>query len=132
MPIQVIVVLFVALAVGGAIIAFSQSSLNSAKDTLNEQWKNDPANKDTVVEVAQVTDKTLLTLAQECVRENAGSVEEKLCFALFSEDFTMANWAGVNNTAVGQGFNISIQVKNNLPAAVRLTYNPITNHIDVT
>jgi hypothetical protein len=131
MPIQVIIVLFLALVVGGAILAFSQSSLNNAQQTLNDQWKNDPANKDQVVEVATATDATILNLAKECVKRNAGSVEEQLCFALFATQYQV-NWNLINNAELGQGFNLSVQMQNPNANALRITYDPFTNHVDVT
>jgi hypothetical protein len=131
MPIQVIVVLFIALVVGGAIIAFSQGSFNNAKQTLNEQWKNDPANKDQVVEVTTATDATILNLARECVKRNAGTVEEKLCFALFANQYQV-NWNTLHNTDIGYGFNLSVQLQNPNANALRITYNPLANHVDVS
>src|ERR1041384_5077442 len=105
MPIQVIIVLFVALIVGGAIISFSRSSLNNAQQTLNDQWKNDPAHKDQVVEVDTATETTIANLAQECLKQNQGSVEEKLCFALFANHFQIS-WSTLANKDLGSGFSI--------------------------
>jgi hypothetical protein len=123
LPIQVIVVLFVALIVGGAIVAFSQQSLRNAQETLNERWREDPANKQLVVDVVEADEGTILSLANECVRKSQGVVaEQTTCFAVFSPSFT--DLASLNDRELLEGFKLNTTGAPDTPQAVRITYNP--------
>jgi hypothetical protein len=132
MPIQIIVVLFVALVVGGAILAFSRTTLDDARGQLNDRFKNDPDNKEIVIEVATATDETIIALGQECVKKSLGDVvEPTLCYALFADEFQVNNWAALDNIDVGSGFKLDTEAITVVPTAVRLTFNP-GGTVDVT
>lgn len=123
MPIQIIVVFFIVLVVGGAILGFSKNTLNRAQQDLNE-WRTDPAKKDLVVEVTEANETTILSLANACVSENVGNVDEKVCFALFADSFTIADWSAMNDTALESSFRLDTDGVSGTPTAVRITYNP--------
>ena len=121
MPIQVIVVLFVALVVGGAIIAFSQNTLNTAQLDLN-QWRNDPQKRDMLIEVQNATAETVLGLAGACLEQHTGGVTEADCFALFADTFAV-DWDALNGTNISQQFTLDTTGVDD-PSAVRIAYHP--------
>jgi hypothetical protein len=123
LPIQVIVVLFIALVVGGAIIAFSQDAFNRAQIDIND-WRADPQKRDMVVEVNEATDQTIEGLANSCVRENIGNIDEKVCFALFASAFTV-DWGSLHGMTLENNFTLDTTAVDPGANAVRITYHPL-------
>lgn len=112
LPIRIIVVLFVAIVVGGSIIMFSQEILGNARQSVNELGVED---EEHIVETDSLTEDDVLALANQCVRDNAG-IEETICYAVFAD-----NIAFPDGTELVQGHNLVVENEAN---SVRFIYSP--------
>jgi hypothetical protein len=128
MPIQIIIVLFVAVVVGGAIIAFSQSTLSRAQQQLADKWRDDPALKNSIVEVSDATDNTIITLAQACYKMRSATPDASVCFALFAKTWS-AHFPTLDNTNLGAEYGNYTLDTTGVTAteitAVKIRYDPL-------
>jgi hypothetical protein len=125
MPINIIVVLFVALIVGGAILLFSKNALNHAQQDLNDKWRDDPVNKESVIELGVASSAEIVNLANACVRKGrqSASVDSSLCFGVFATSITPLG--PLQGTALDEGFTLDTMGVVGAPTAVRITYDPM-------
>lgn len=128
LPIQIIVVMFVALAVGGAVIMFSQTTLNRAQTDFADRWRNDPAMKDSIVEVNEATSGTIISLAKECYKKMSATPDGGVCFALFATTWT-ADFAAIDGTPIGgteeTQYLLDTSAVVEPVTAVRISYDPL-------
>ncbi len=127
MPIQIVIVLFVAVAVGGAVIMFTQSSLNNAQQGLADKLKDDPAYKNSIVEVDIATDSTLIALAETCNKRYASSPDPVTCFAVFAKTWDV-DFDAVGSTKVATDVTINtegVQHRGNDIVALKILYQPV-------
>ena len=122
MPITVIIVLFVAVVVGGAILLFSRQSLDASQQQLMEQLRKDPTTADKVVQLDAATQSSIMNLAQECGKNRAGATESTLCYAVFAN--TMPDFAAMNGAALGNGVTLNTSGVSGTPKAIRITLIP--------
>lgn len=88
MPIQVTIVLFVAVVVGGFVILFSQQLLGQAKDNIVNIDAKD-VEKDHILEIDVMNAADVLALASQCARDNYGTFDDKTCYAVFANSVTL-------------------------------------------
>ncbi len=112
LPIRIIIVLFVAVVVGGSIIMFSQEMLNNARQSVNQLEVKD---EEQILEAGSLSADDVLALANQCVRDNAG-IEETICYAVFADDITFPTESGLV-----QGHVLVVESQEN---SVRFIYSP--------
>lgn len=113
LPIRIIVVLFVAIIVGGTIILFSQEILNDARQSMEELGVED---EEQIIETGSLTEDDVLALANQCVRDNAG-IEGTICYAVFADDIVFPS----DGAQLVQGHNLTVENEEN---SVRFIYSP--------
>lgn len=124
LPIQIIVVLFVAIVVGGAVVMFSQTTLNRAQLDLADRWRDDPALKDSVFDVKNATANTIMTLAQECHKRLSATPDQEVCYALFAEEWSV-DFAAIDGATVAEGVVLNTSGVTADPiTAVKILYHP--------
>lgn len=88
MPIQIMIVLFIAFAVGMLVLMFSENLLNSANDQLIV--KNDDIPKEQFIEVISTSNTQIGSLVDTCYKTHFGKVfNNETCFILKAQsDFS--------------------------------------------
>jgi hypothetical protein len=86
MPIQIVITLFVVLAVGTLVILFSQNVLTSTEQKLDAVGKEEISANNTLVEVTGISSDKVLQLAENCLTNNQGkTLESVVCFTIDSD-----------------------------------------------
>ena len=86
MPIQVMIVLFVAIVVGTSILMFSQKSLLQTEERLNEIGELSEEDGLQVITLGDsATSEDILYLAEACADKNAGGLVTDECFVVRGE-----------------------------------------------
>lgn len=128
LPIRVMIVLFVAIVVGGMIIVFSNQILDQTRNDLYTLGVEN-VGEDRIIEVATLGDKEILALAEQCVRDYSGTFDEQICFAVFTQ--SPIGVAPADGTQVGSGF--TTQSTGVVGAkAIKITFAPTDAKIYVT
>lgn len=122
LPINVIVILFVAVVVGSVLIMFTRQNLNDAQENLAERFRNNEEMRDHVVEVEEASATTILSLAQECARSNLASAEEKICFAIFATAWP--DFAALDGSVLPGNFTLNSSAVPANPSGVLLSFDP--------
>ncbi len=83
MPIQIMIILFVAITVGGGMVYFSQDNLANSKEGLDSIIeKNDLSDEEKILEVSSITTNNVVSLAKQCRIDKQQSLEDSICFVL--------------------------------------------------
>jgi hypothetical protein len=85
MPIQVVILLTVALAVGIGILAFSEDIFTKSKMQLNELGEEDENTDDKVMELGSVNIGKIKSLGEQCVKDFREEGKRELCFIVRSD-----------------------------------------------
>ena len=117
LPIRVMIVLFVAVAVGGLVIVFSQQLLLDARQGINNLGPDD-IKEGHIIELEAMNPEDVTRLAEQCVRDYYGTFDDIDCFAVFVSGGVLmpANQSLVFNHT----FNTSLAET----TAFRLTFQP--------
>lgn len=96
MPINVMVVMFVAIAVGIGVIGFAEFILTDARDDLNTlgQDQENNAFSDRLTNVNTLNRQSLDTLARQCLRDLGDSVGKEMCFAIRTDNIELSGVDG--------------------------------------
>lgn len=121
MPINIIVILFVAVIVGSVLIIFTRQNLNDARENLAERFLQEGGTTDDIVEVQNVTETTIISLAEECLDRKQGGFEREVCFALFASSWP--DLSALNDTELPYGTRLIIEASPS-PSAVKISYDP--------
>lgn len=122
LPIRIIIILFVAVVVGGMMIVFSKQVLLRAQTNLNDQ-NMQHIDEDRILKVDDLNEQAVEGLLTQCLRENLGvAFEVTDCFAIFSGAYT-----GLSSFPTGTALTNNFTVQNDVtgtPAAIRITFDP--------
>jgi HAMP domain-containing protein len=126
LPINVIIIFFVALVVGGGIVYFASHQLSGSQQQIND-LRDDPAYKDNIVEVGTATETTIVGLANECVRKGKSTSigSKSICFAVFASSWP--DFASLNGRQLDQEYTLDTRGVPANPSAVRVTFDPLGN-----
>ncbi|MDO8624877.1 MAG: hypothetical protein Q7R47_02245 [Candidatus Diapherotrites archaeon] len=81
MPIQIIVVLFVSIAVSLLVLNFASNTFNQGQQQLRQYTLSCEKDTDFFVDVAQLTPGQVASLAKDCYENNLGKYEgDHLCY----------------------------------------------------
>lgn len=96
MPINVMIVMFVAIAVGIGVIGFAEFILTDARDDLRGlgQDRGSDAFSDRLTDVNTLNRDNLDSLARQCVRDLRDSVGKELCFAIRTDNLDVSGFGG--------------------------------------
>ena len=82
MPINVMIMLFVAIVVGGVMIGFSDRIINTGEQRLLTLGQYEEQRPDLIVQLGDVTQDQIIALAQQCARDKIASPSRELCFVI--------------------------------------------------
>ena len=96
MPINVMVVMFVAIAVGIGVIGFAEFILTDARDDLSTLGQNQGSDafSDRLTDVNTLDEQSLNTLARQCLRDLGDSVGKEMCFAIRTDNIAVSGVDG--------------------------------------
>lgn len=116
LPINVIVILFVAVAVGTALIFLSQDIFFNSKSKIYDLDLKGVENNKIIETVSNVTAGTIRALAEECVKISEGVPHRELCFVVRGQKEDVENADGdttnlrnfIINTTATIGGNVTM------------------------
>lgn len=128
MPIRIIIVLFISILVGVAIINFSQDLMGKSKTKL-ESFDKHEDQADRILELKNIDSYQLGELANDCFTEFENSLEDQICYAI------IANVDASNDKVIGYSNldkeNIYVDLSD-AENAVKIKYNAIERRVDIT
>lgn len=117
LPIRVMIVLFVAVAVGGLVIVFSQQLLLDAREGVRQIGPDD-VREGHIIELSTIQSEDVIRLAEQCVRDYQGTFDEIDCFAVFLNNPVVMP----SNQTITQSFSFNTTLVES--TAFRITFQP--------
>ncbi len=85
-PIQIMVVLFITIVVGGAIVSFSDNSLTDSKAKLDEiSQETTLSDEEKIIEIVNINANNIAALSKQCFEDMDNSLESNICFVVLGE-----------------------------------------------
>lgn len=130
MPIQVVILLTVALAVGLGILAFSEDIFNRSQQQLNELGEEDENTDEKVVELNSVGVETIKSLGEQCVKDFREEGKRELCFIVRSD--SIADLSSIDTETILDG-DWGFETIGDLSGttSIFMYINPITGKIEL-
>lgn len=128
MPIQIMVVLFIALIIGGVVITFSEDSLFNSKQNLDAIIDNsDLSDEEKIIEVNSISTNNLVSLVNQCFKDKENSLENNLCFVILGDISTSCD--EIKSEIENVNFDCSFDGSGN---SIKISYNAPLNKIEVS
>ncbi len=129
LPIQIIVVMFVALIVGSGLIYFSQTNIDKSQERLDELTDmGSVTQEDKILEVNSITESSINNLAKQCFEDNKNSIKTEICVVLIGNLQTTCQSIIQKTTLSVNKITCDIKPNSN---AVKIIYNAPLNKIEI-
>ncbi len=131
LPISVMVVFFVALVVGVAVLGFASTNLHRASDDIrNLPGLDDEDLMDKMVDVGDVTEDRVRLLGEQCLRDFHGRLDDELCYIVrgdVADNIQLLDGEEIDAEGSWE-FNVDIDGS---PSALFIWYRPLQGRIEV-
>jgi hypothetical protein len=108
LPINVIVILFVAVSVGAAVLFFSQQIFVDSRQSMYNLNTNNKDLSSNIIETNNVVNAEMVRfLAEECVKKNHGVPHREVCFVVIGKKSNIGEVAG--NRTEERNFSIDLR-----------------------
>jgi hypothetical protein len=130
LPIQIMIILFISIIIGGAVINFSQSNIAESQERLKEISLNDvESQEDRIIEITTISTNTVQDLSEQCFKDNVQSLESTICFAVLGS-VTATCSSVIDNTEL-----LADQIECNFESggnAVKIYYNAPLGRVELS
>jgi HAMP domain-containing protein len=123
MPVQVIVVLFVAVVVGGAVIMFSQRVLTNAQQGIVSIGQEDAQGVAIVTLGAGAAAGDVHKLAQSCLDKHPGELDVQDCFVVRGNVPSVASLHAVKLQPMARNITMNVSAASGA-SALFISYDP--------
>lgn len=123
MPINVMIVLFISIAVGIGIIGFAEYILEEGRNDIQRfDEEEETTLEERLIPVSSLDTDSAKSFGSQCARDTPDAVTKELCFALQAESVSLGGISGENISVNGQEYEFVDQTSGN-PNIVLLYIN---------
>ncbi len=131
LPISVVMILFVAIAVGVSMVGFSGVTIDRAGQEISDLGVDSRTAQEALVEVSTFTRNQAEALGEQCYRDNRGEMDRILCFIIRADNIRENNIRGLGGVNIADGWEFDTDDLGSDINAVFIYYNPLSGLIEI-